>query len=365
MKKFFCLIITMLLFLSGTSVFAMQKWFLSDYIRWYENEDVAELLYNEYKDGYDEGYEDGTANLKSEKARSYTSGKINGAKETTEKYEKKYQGFAPWWTNIVTGLGVLAICVCVFSIIRKRDKNLSDSPVLTRAERKLKKQEQKVSKQKEIVEQKRDAAKQKEFIGQEEYRQPKEKDYPNNNMAVDLAELAYTLVKRPAETIYRFCKQYPGTILCKTSLIHCDTLIYSWFLLRASCIPSAHSRDTASAFDKLYFSKMYDEVKPLGDIPIDLFYDMFDNRTAFYERIFMRKIPIEEKLSALCEEFGLIVKMDDSRGSYVPYDEKSPVAITGIFEMVQCDTDIIEYSKTLITEAGPYLEQIENILESL
>ena len=79
----------------------------------------------------------------------------------------------------------------------------------------------------------------------------------------------------------------------------------------------------------------------------------------------MREIPIEERISAFCEEFGLIVKMDDSRGTYVPYDEKSPVAITGIFEMAQCDTDIIEYSKTLITEAGPYLEQIENILESL
>lgn len=117
MKKIACLLIATLLFLTGTSVFAMQKWFLSDYIRWYENEDVAGLLYNEYKTGYDEGYEDGTANLKSEKASSYTSGKINGTKETTEKYQKKYQGFAPWWTNLITGASVAVVCSGVFLLI--------------------------------------------------------------------------------------------------------------------------------------------------------------------------------------------------------------------------------------------------------
>lgn len=123
MKKIACLLIATLLFLLGTSVFAMQKWFLSDYIRWYENEDVAELLYNEYKTGYDEGYEEGREDIAKEKSRSYLSGKRDGISET----EEEYQGFAPWWTNLITGASVAVVCSGVFLliwIIKKKKKTV-------------------------------------------------------------------------------------------------------------------------------------------------------------------------------------------------------------------------------------------------
>lgn len=155
MKKTACLLIVLLLFSLSVTVSA-EKETWDQYIEW-EYDTIYDAYSGGYDEGkaygYDEGYDEGTRDIEKAKGRSYSSGKRDGISET----EEEYQGFAPWWTNIVTGLGVLAICVCVFSIIRKRDKNLSDSPALTRAERKLKKQEQKVSKQKEIVEQKRNA----------------------------------------------------------------------------------------------------------------------------------------------------------------------------------------------------------------
>lgn len=117
MKKTACAFFTIILFLAGTSVFAMQKWFLSDYIRWYENEDVANLLYNEYKTGYDEGYDKGREYVEKEKSRSFSKGRNSGIAETEEKYEAKYKGFAPWWTNLITGISVAVVCSGVFLII--------------------------------------------------------------------------------------------------------------------------------------------------------------------------------------------------------------------------------------------------------
>lgn len=127
MKKIACAFFTIILFLAGTSVFAMQKWFLSDYIRWYENEDVAKLLYNEYKTGYDEGHDEGREYVEKEKSRSFSSGRKSGIAETEEKYEARYKGFAPWWTNLITGISVAAVCSGVFLIIRiiKKKKTVS------------------------------------------------------------------------------------------------------------------------------------------------------------------------------------------------------------------------------------------------
>lgn len=121
MKKTVCLSIIILLFLSGNFVWAEGTKQFNFREAYRIGQEYGNDVYNAYRDGYEEGYTEckalATSENRAERSQLIAIGREQGYKEGVRDTEIKYQGSIPWWTNLITGISVAAVCSGVFLII--------------------------------------------------------------------------------------------------------------------------------------------------------------------------------------------------------------------------------------------------------
>ena len=73
---------------------------------------------------------------------------------------------------------------------------------------------------------------------------------------------------------------------------------------------------------------------------------------------------IENKISAILEEFEIIVKTDIVQNGYVDFSEESPLPIlaNGILDDMLCSTEVTSFYENLPMLLSPYLKDVQNSL---
>lgn len=145
--------------------------------------------------------------------------------------------------------------------------------------------------------------------------------------------------------------------LCKTTLCSCDTTIFTLFIVRTLSIYACPTEEKAHWFDDYYVSLVIRGINyRYGDSFQDIF-DMMDNRTEFYDRIFMSKPSFDEKLEAVFEEFEYVIKTDIIQKKYVPFNETSPLPILGMPDDHACRVQISNFCHNILRFLAPYYKE--------
>jgi len=105
MKKTACLLIVLLLFSLSVTVSA-EKETWDQYIEW-----KYDTVYDAYSGGYDEGYADGKNECKEIHDKIEVDAFSRGTAAGMSVIEAKYDGFVPWWTNVIVFSCTLIICI--------------------------------------------------------------------------------------------------------------------------------------------------------------------------------------------------------------------------------------------------------------
>lgn len=112
MKKIACPLLIVLLLFSLSVTVSAEKETWDQYIKW-----KYDTVYDAYSGGYDEGYADGKNECKETHDEIEVDAFSRGTAAGMSVIEAKYQGFAPWWTNLITGASVAVVCSGVFLLI--------------------------------------------------------------------------------------------------------------------------------------------------------------------------------------------------------------------------------------------------------
>lgn len=158
--------------------------------------------------------------------------------------------------------------------------------------------------------------------------------------------------------------EHSNSYLCRNDLACCDAVIFSCFFLRALCIGTTGNRDKAVKFSIEYLKNIRTAAISLYMPSSSTFDQMFENRTSFYDRVFMSKSGIENKVKAILEEFKLILETDVIvEGVYEPFSESSPLPVLSIFEDFQCQVEVQSFIKELPKLVSPYLKKVQHELQ--
>lgn len=142
------------------------------------------------------------------------------------------------------------------------------------------------------------------------------------------------------------------TFLCTSDLASCDTLIFCAFMVRALFICNvALDRNTVKELSDDYIRHIRTIATKSYNIPFD---QMFNNRIALYQDVYMADYDPDKKWECLIDSFEFVLKNDYVQTSYVPYDPKhTPVVILGIDKDMMCRVEVgllLEMLSSLIGE---------------
>lgn len=126
-----------------------------------------------------------------------------------------------------------------------------------------------------------------------------------------------------------------------------DTIIFSSFIVRALCIMSGEDRHSASEFSNEYVSSVIDLTSNAFSLNTSI-PTAFVNRYEFYDSIFAKKQGVDEKISAVLEEFEYVIQTDIIQNELAPFSESSPLPILGIDVSMQCSIEVRCYFKSLL-----------------
>lgn len=136
-----------------------------------------------------------------------------------------------------------------------------------------------------------------------------------------------------------------------------DTAIFSCYITRALCIMSTHDRRKAELFSDTYISTFLQLSQESFSLKAS-YRDQFDNRVAFYDRIFMKK-SANERFPAIVEEFEYIIKTDIINRKFAQFSESSPLPILGFFEDMACQAEVASYFKFLLSTSEEYIKDAQ------
>ena len=136
------------------------------------------------------------------------------------------------------------------------------------------------------------------------------------------------LALQTALSVNKFSQVVESEYLCQSKLTKLDSAIFACFLIRAFCLGSSQNRTLAAAFSEKFVGSFLVYTKDIYvSDDIQLLQRIFNNRTSFYDRVFMSKEGISAKVKAITEEFELIIKTDIVNDDFVEYCETSPLCI--------------------------------------
>ena len=108
------------------------------------------------------------------------------------------------------------------------------------------------------------------------------------------------LALRTALSVNKYLQTTKSEYLGKSQLTKLDSVVFACFLIRAFCLGTSRNRETASTFSNKFIGKFLVHTKDLhAPNDIQLLQKVFDNRTAFYDRVFMSKDDINAKVKAI------------------------------------------------------------------
>lgn len=145
--------------------------------------------------------------------------------------------------------------------------------------------------------------------------------------------------------------------LCKSTLCSCDTTIFTLFIVRALSIYSCPTQEKAHWFDDYYVSLVIRGIYHQYGDSISQIFDMIDNRTEFYDDIFMSKSSLDDKLEAVFEEFEYVIKTDIIDKQYTPFSKTSPLPILGMPDDQACKIQISNFCHNILRFLAPYYKE--------
>ncbi|MBE5777010.1 MAG: hypothetical protein E7326_05830 [Clostridiales bacterium] len=173
------------------------------------------------------------------------------------------------------------------------------------------------------------------------------------------------LAEQVALSINKFSKNKDLEYLCYSKYTKMDSVLFACFLVRAMCIGASTNQSRAIDFSNRFMDKFASSAQATHS-PNDssLFQRMFNNRMSFYDRIFMSKSGIENKISAILEEFEYIVKADIVNGGYSEYTETSPLSLLpdGIMGDMKLREEAVSFFQTLPSIISPYFQNVQRSL---
>lgn len=180
----------------------------------------------------------------------------------------------------------------------------------------------------------------------------------NRKKATAIAKAAKDLAVATLEALQRFEKENPSGYLCRSVATKTDTIIFSHFYLGNICIMATENKDLSSIFSERYVAYIHESLKMLN-YKNPSFIRIYGERVVFYDRVFASKQGVEEKTSALIEEFKNIIRNDIINNSLAPFSETSPVVITGdIQEELGCMQEVAVFGKFLLSYTKNSMDQV-------
>ena len=173
------------------------------------------------------------------------------------------------------------------------------------------------------------------------------------------------LAEQVALSINKFAEVKDLEYLCYSKYTKMDSVLFACFLVRAMCIGASTDQSRAFDFSNRFMEKFASSAQATH-FPNDtsLFQRMFNNRMSLYDRIFMSKSGIENKIPAILEEFEYIVKTDIVNGRYSEYTEASPLSLLpdGIVGEMKCKAEVMSFFQTLPSLISPYFQNVQRSL---
>lgn len=183
------------------------------------------------------------------------------------------------------------------------------------------------------------------------------------NSQFNIIKAAASLASRTVSAVQHFDEEESSVYLCYSNATQTDTILFSCFVLRALCIMSTENRQSSMAFSKEYVSDIREALSKKNLLNAS-FEKIFNDRTDFYDRIFMSKRGFDDKLSAISEEFEYIIMADILNNGLSPFSEESPLPILGIDKTIECHTEVINYTKFLMSYAHSCVEHVMEALNN-
>lgn len=150
--------------------------------------------------------------------------------------------------------------------------------------------------------------------------------------------------------------------LCRNIITCCDTVIFSCFVIRALLVGTGTYGPKVLEFSDSYIEGIKKHLKEKYPSTTAFFDDLFSNRTQFYDRIFMSKPGIENKIPAILEEFEYIIKTDIISGKYNQFFEESPLPVLGMPDDFQCQLEVSNFFKLLPELVSPHYENVQDYI---
>lgn len=170
-------------------------------------------------------------------------------------------------------------------------------------------------------------------------------------------ELAYLTI----EAADHILSKKDCSFLNKSKYTKADTLIFSCFVIRALGIMAASNREKAELFSNSFVSS-FNGLARLKYALQPSYLEDFDERAAFYDRIFAQK-SIDEKFPAIVEEFEYVIKTDILQDKFADFYESSPLPILGFPEDMLCQAEVVSYFRFLITATEEFLKKTQSKLK--
>lgn len=177
-----------------------------------------------------------------------------------------------------------------------------------------------------------------------------------SNSQFSILKVATSLATLTINAIDRFDQEESSVYLCYSNATKTDTILFSCFVLRAICIMSTENQKSAMTFSREYVSDIRDALSK-KNVLNPSFDKIFNERTKFYDKIFMSKQGIDKKLSAIGEEFEYIITNDIINSELAPFYEDSPLPILGLNHAVECRMEVSNYIKFLLSYTDKHVDQ--------
>ena len=191
------------------------------------------------------------------------------------------------------------------------------------------------------------------------------KSTPANNKGYNqfnILKLATRLSTLTVNAIDDFDLEESSIYLCFSNATKTDTILFSCFVLRALCIMATENQKSAAEFSREYVSDIHEALSEMNPLLVS-FEKMLNERTDFYDRVFMSKQGISNKLSAISEEFEYIIITDILENKMALFSEESPMPILDVDEAMECHAEVNNYIKFLLAYTDSCMEQVRESIQ--